>query len=977
MSVFEEQAEQTISTWLPILSSGLYGAQQGGLLAVKAHFITSDQPAIVSMPTGTGKTELMMALAFLLQAKRVLVVEPTQVLRSQTCERFSSLDILRDIGLIPNGIPDPLVNSQDTICDTVEDWEHLKDYDVTVALPNSISPRHSGVIPPPDSTVFDLVFFDEAHHTASSTWFELLNIFPNARKVLLSATPFRRDRRRLPGKLVYHYSIGRALDEGLYREVEFSAVAYEADQDNLNRNIAHKANDIFATERKLNNRPRMLIKARHISQAEHLVAFYDDLGLRIATVHSHKDDSENESNIEALRSGNLDGIIAVGMLGEGLNIPDIKIAVLHDPPQSLPFTVQLVGRVSRNPAEQTGPAHLVAVPEKVHGEVRALYWEDEDWRRLIPALVDEVLDREYPTHESPDDHVPRLPINPHFLEPFFVARLYAHTEDWEGLKTDFNLEDLTKYPSLPHYVKAIYHLPAPTFDGLIILISEIERSPRWASRSGLLETHFDLHIIYNPVSFNHLITATTRDEVCTPIRKKLAPDISTIEPEHLGGVLDGFDEYVNLGLKNATGLTGSHPAYRVHLGHGSGTSLRPSDAVAFGAGHAMARIRDEADEVVRGIATGSRKIWEMRRDRLEEFVLWCNQIGHQVSEARETLPGLDSLTFPRKVFGIDEKPMAILLDDSLAWEPEVLRVQDVNDTLKPDIWPQMLPVTLRENELQVNLNWHTQYAPLKLSYDPTREELWRHDDEREAKILLDGEIALQDHLSANPPTLVMPSSGVIQGDIQWRLINELASPPAYIFQALDWNECEITAEESSQFPGRKSVHEATENFLLTNDTENTILIKDHGANEISDYVFIDLENRTIRFVHCKASSKDFSGCRQLDLGELLHQCCRSHAWVRQQDLISILATRLEDRQDTQIMHGSNSLLDYICSNYKRNQWSFEVIAVQPGLSIHKLLHTGWGKTVLGLITTTYEWLQQAHANLVVWGGEVISPNPSQ
>ncbi len=56
--------------------AGFRIVQIAAIHAVSAHFFNSKQPAIVTMPTGSGKTTVLMALAFVLRAQRVLVLTP-------------------------------------------------------------------------------------------------------------------------------------------------------------------------------------------------------------------------------------------------------------------------------------------------------------------------------------------------------------------------------------------------------------------------------------------------------------------------------------------------------------------------------------------------------------------------------------------------------------------------------------------------------------------------------------------------------------------------------------------------------------------------------------------------------------------------------------------------------------------------------------------------------------------------------------
>lgn len=65
------------------------------------------------------------------------------------------------------------------------------------------------------------MLIDEAHHASARTWRGAIEAFPQARKVLFTATPFRRDRKEIPGAMVYTYPLARALEAGIYCPIDF------------------------------------------------------------------------------------------------------------------------------------------------------------------------------------------------------------------------------------------------------------------------------------------------------------------------------------------------------------------------------------------------------------------------------------------------------------------------------------------------------------------------------------------------------------------------------------------------------------------------------------------------------------------------------------------------------------------------------------------------------------------------------------
>src|SRR5713101_5571840 len=99
----------------PARPAGFRGAQLAAIHAVSAHFFNSKQPAIITMPTGSGKTTVLMALAFVLRTRRVLILTPSRLVREQIAENFSALVDLKKIEALPLDLPTPRVLATDGI----------------------------------------------------------------------------------------------------------------------------------------------------------------------------------------------------------------------------------------------------------------------------------------------------------------------------------------------------------------------------------------------------------------------------------------------------------------------------------------------------------------------------------------------------------------------------------------------------------------------------------------------------------------------------------------------------------------------------------------------------------------------------------------------------------------------------------------------------------------------------------------------
>ena len=194
---------------LPGRTGGWRRPQLGALGATLAHWsLASREPTLISIPTGTGKTAVAMAAPFLMTAppQRVLILVPALQLREQLARQFRTQQQLQRVGVLTATTGTPLVME---MIGRSGDWAALEAADVVVALPNSVSPVHYEPERQPPADLFDLVIVDEAHHAPARTWQAVLDQFPEARALLLTATPRRRDGKRIPGSLEYYYPLRR------------------------------------------------------------------------------------------------------------------------------------------------------------------------------------------------------------------------------------------------------------------------------------------------------------------------------------------------------------------------------------------------------------------------------------------------------------------------------------------------------------------------------------------------------------------------------------------------------------------------------------------------------------------------------------------------------------------------------------------------------------------------------------------------
>ena len=362
------------------LDSNWRRPQRGAIGALLAYFSLGDaEPPLVSIPTGTGKTALALIAPFLAnpRPRRVLLVEPSIELRQQVAREAETLQVLKRIGTVALDAPLPRVLE---VAGRVQDWNLLLEADFVVAHPNSISPAHYEADPPPRD-LFDMIVVDEAHHLAAPTWHRILEYFQPAYVLLLTATPFRRDGRRIPAHIAYHYPMKNALAEGVYHRVEpiLLDVPLGATREEIDAQVASIAHGVL--QRPEHETSSLLIRGSSKQRAEHLAAMYSELGVPTEVLHSGLGDKRRAGIIARLRTGEARAVAVVGMLAEGFDLPRLRVAAYHDKHRSTPATIQLIGRLARvDPDFPQGSILIVArdadVFPELQGTVRDLYEEE-------------------------------------------------------------------------------------------------------------------------------------------------------------------------------------------------------------------------------------------------------------------------------------------------------------------------------------------------------------------------------------------------------------------------------------------------------------------------------------------------------------------------------------------------------------------------------------------------------------------------
>lgn len=305
------------------------------------------------MPTGTGKTRLFTSIISDIKAWGILTRKDPKILiiahRVELIEQISdNLDRYKvSHGIIAGGKERnlrPLVQVA-----SIQTITHRTNKDVANSM---------GV---------DFIIIDEAHHSTANSYKKLWELYPNAKKLGVTATPWRMNHlgfTSIYDKLIVSKSIKEFIDEGWLAPYCYYSIK---DNSNIRQNISgidefdiegdYKVSALERVMDKVSIRANLLesylklargkkgiiysISRKH---SDHICEEYKQAGINIVRIDSETPREERRMYVQRFRNGLIDIIVNVDIFSEGFDCPDIEFIQLARPTKSLVKYLQQVGR---------------------------------------------------------------------------------------------------------------------------------------------------------------------------------------------------------------------------------------------------------------------------------------------------------------------------------------------------------------------------------------------------------------------------------------------------------------------------------------------------------------------------------------------------------------------------------------------------------------------------------------------------------
>ena len=958
----------------PNIEGTLRRPQVAAAFAVAAHFSTGSDPAIVSMPTGSGKSGAMTLLPFLLSARRVMIVTPSRLLRSQLHAEVAHLRVLTRAGVVPAGLLPPRTVEVATRRGTEADWLELVEADVIVGTPNVFSPTLDGICAPPPELV-DLVIFDEAHHTPAQSYSAIMHAFPDAHIALFTATPFRRDRKHLPGANVYTFSLAQALEEGILAPISFKPVELDgnATQEQRDLALARAAKARFDLPEHRAADSRIIARTATVEHAKELVNIYASVSLSLGLITASTSASKVRKTLAAVGSGDHAGLISVGVLGEGFDFPTLKIGVYHQRHASLAPTLQFLGRISRVlPAGV--PGELLAVRDSISDETHDLYSSDVAWAELVPAIADAATsdEAERRSYVRSFDPLPQDPLSVAALRPRKDVQIFD-VSDAEGL--DLRAEVLTIGDG-----EVAYH-GADAEDRLAVFITEHLERPEWLDADALDRFRYELHVVYFDPEHDLVFVHGTRDTTIAELLRRLGcTGAEFVDPLWIDQLLTSIAVagYHSVGMRSARAAGGRLAAYRMMAGTSVGGAVSPSETRSYGTGHTIARVYDPmkvtAKEVESqathgvpitslGVSYGRAKVFSPDLAPILEFRKWCERLAFLVESQSGTNPsGPPALQLysPRRMDAFPEFPYLALVEPGLIGRG--LQVLDPGTGVIADLETVEFAVE-RKSDTALEV-----IASCALGRWSAIQDIRGHIENPSDTWQIVGsgdDDSLDAFLESNPLTIFYPSGASSMGAILFQPRPDYSPIGENYLSALEFDKTDIRAEHKGARPGLMTVRERiVKDFAGVADW----IVLDDRSGEIADLVIIKDQGLArpldVTLMHLKASSKDNIGVRVEDLYEVLGQASRSVVWCDGQRWASRLIERLTT--GSAVVSGDPDTLSGFLATQSITprpvKWTIGV--VQSGLRASGVNSSSNAKTMLNDLV---EWVTQHDCDVHIYG----------
>lgn len=610
--------------------NGLRSPQLGALHMILGHLQLPLDTATIVLPTGTGKTETMLSALVANQCDRLLVTVPSNSLRIQLFEKFETLGLLKKFGIIGTKSLYPIVGIVNERFDSPEALKtFIQQCNVVVTTMHILircSDEEQEIIASANSNIF----IDEAHHVKAPSWNQFKNKFPAEKVIQFTATPFRNDGQRLDGKIIYNFPLKHAQEQGYFTKIDFIPIR-EYDSEKADEKIAEVAVQRLREDLKNHNH---ILMARCATQerAEKIFRLYKKYAdLTPVIIYSNCPDYKEAYRKITQKEAQI--IVCVDMLGEGFDLPELKIAAFHDIRKSLPITLQFAGRFTRTKYdEKLGHASFIAniADLDVRAELEELYADGANWNQILSdtsfgRINDE---EEYKNLMDGFENISNSNIPFSNIHPKFSVVVYRNkTTGW--FPNNFS-KGIPGFDNLEYQFHDINKE-----EKILVIITARRGNVEWVNHKDIQQIVWDLIVVFWDTKNNLLfINSSDNGSLYKELAEAIIGDGEAKKPDIIKGI-DVFKTFHNIkrtklrnvGLKY---FIGKDIRFRMHVGSDVAEALSLAEKQKGEKAFVVGSGFEDGEQVNVG-ASYKGRIWNViKKGDLKDFKQWCLEIGDKL-----------------------------------------------------------------------------------------------------------------------------------------------------------------------------------------------------------------------------------------------------------------------------------------------------------------------------------------------------------
>ena len=944
---------------------GLRLPQIGALHAVSANWtLSTKEPVTIVMPTGAGKTETMVAIFAAHRIPRLLIIVPSDALRNQIARKFESYGVLQDYGIIGLPAKKPIVGRVEHGFKTkVGAEEYVKTCNVVIATTSALNESDSSI-----RSVFleqfTHLFVDEAHHIAAKTWKDVRDRFIGKPVVQFTATPFREDGQRMGGKIIYSFPLKDAQKLGIFSDINYISVV---DFNNVDIAIAKTAIEKLREDLSNNLDHVLMARVRTKKRADELLPVYEELApdLKPIVLYSGLKTKTYEQRLSQLLKLESKIVVCVNMLGEGFDLPALKIAAIHDPHRSLGVTLQFIGRFARVGGIRLGEA--TAVVGRGHRNVdvrlRELYAEDSDWNKVIRNISEDAIEEQKEMSEF-EHAFSNLP------EDISIVNLSPKmsTVAYKTQSSSWNPEKIEKV-----YKNRLLNPPAINYaEHVAWFVTKDVEMVVWGDVKSIAQTTYSLFIAYWDKRHRMLYINSSNNE---GVFKELAEALCGDSVELCkGGSVYKTMASLNRRIATNVGLLDTR-------NRDSKFELRVGADVIGALDEEARRNKSQTNIFAHGLdsESGERqsvgaslkgRIWSYKAAAsIKHWMTWAESIGAKLIDPNiDPAEVMDGFIVPEP---LQSRPAdyAVL---GLEWPTESWL--DVSDSTQIQIGDSV--ASFNDADLTVTDNSCNGPIPFAVSLPDGAEAKYLLTMDR-GKMLFSAvdigyaafyvrprsTVPFVDFLNEFGLRVLLSKEAIIEPEMV--LIVPRTSASAYrkeMLQTIDWSNTDLRVESQGRERNPRSIQARVIEHIKTLDCWDMI-IDDDSAGEVADIVALKIEGSEllVNLVHCKYSSGQ-PGARVEDLYEVCGQAQKSiRRRLDQEAMIEKLIYREKNRQRkygySGIIVGDNLKLMRIADKSRLLRPKFTITIAQPGVSKSQV-----SVEQLELIASTEKYIKDSGGN---------------